>query len=162
MNWLKAWVRKWCAPDYAEREKAYHSAMRANDDLVRRHLARNKEKAAALPLALDAMATEQERDSAPPWEQADAIAWRTFLGTATGIRVRRQLAFWERVGNRSAVLQRQDFDNNCGYARGFYRCAEWLLSTLSADVRPQQDDDMTPSTGAARGHEANAPLTHGS
>jgi hypothetical protein len=67
----------------------------------------------------------------------------------------------EQECNRSAIRRTDKdenaFANNAGYARGWSEATNYFFVTLSADVRPQQDDDTNAGDGAARLRERLAP-----
>lgn len=92
----------------------------------------------------------------PVWEQADAEAFRKFLGSPAGRKFTGILQFDEQKQNRSAVLRLNNHQYNCGFAAGFHaRSAS--VQALSADVRPQQDEDQQPADGASAAAEQFAP-----
>lgn len=99
----------------------------------------------------------REVDSAPPWTQDDAERWRLFLTCETGERLKRLLNFWSQWEEQSATLREDNFENACGQAKGFRRCAQYALQKLSADIRPQQDEDTRGQHGAADLRERYAP-----
>lgn len=116
-------------------------------------LAENK----ALRAALRCPFEPREVDAAPPWGPEDAARWRLFLTSETGERLARALNFWSQWEEQAATLRENNFENACGQAKGFRRCAQYALHKLSADIRPQQDDDTQGQHGAAALRERYAP-----
>lgn len=73
----------------------------------------------------------------PDWTDADRGALRAFFGTPAGHALRGQMNFYEQGGNRRAVLLMDE--KASARAAGFHDACAWLI-TLSADVRPEQDE----------------------
>lgn len=102
---------------------------------------------------LETAVTVAER---PVWEQTDAGSLRAWLGTGSGKKLAGILRFDEQKHNRSAVLRVSAHKYNCGWAAGYHAACQ-AITNLSADVRPQQDDDSGERDGAAAFAERNAP-----
>lgn len=98
-----------------------------------------------------------ETDSAPPFDADDSTRLREFLATPTGKRLRANVNWWSQCEEHMATRRTDKFENACGQARGFRRCAEFILNKLSADTRLQQGEDTQNQHGAAGLRERVAP-----
>lgn len=129
----------------------------ANQETLQRKVEMLLAENQALKAALRCPFEPREVDSAPPWTQDDAERWRLFLTCETGDRLKRLLNFWSQWEEQAATLREDNFENACGQAKGFRRCAQYALQKLSADIRPQQDEDTQGQHGAADLRERYAP-----
>lgn len=86
----------------------------------------------------------------PEWTNADAEAWKRFIGSDTGTRFRLFLNFHEQRLNRQTVRQSTSPERDCGFAHGWHECAAFLLSKLPVAVPPKEDEtEKTQHGGAA-------------
>lgn len=94
------------------------------------------------------------------WSVAHQEAWLQFLKkTEAGQVLLAKVNFQEQAMNRSAVLRTEGAENNTGFARGWHAASQYFFKALpiSADVRPQQDEDTDSGAGAAHLRERLAP-----
>lgn len=94
------------------------------------------------------------------WTVAHQEAWLQFLKkTEAGQVLLAKVNFQEQAMNRSAVLRTEGAENNTGFARGWHAASQYFFKALpiSADVRPQQDEDTDSGAGAAHLRERLAP-----
>jgi predicted O-linked N-acetylglucosamine transferase (SPINDLY family) len=100
-------------------------------------------------------------DTEPAWTAEDRAAWVALMNSEVGRKVIQAATFFEQQCNRSAIRRtdkdENSFANNAGYARGWSEATHYFFVTLSADVRPQQDEDTTSGEGAAAARERWAP-----
>lgn len=91
---------------------------------------------------------------APKWRREDADFWRAFLASEPGCALQAQANFHEQAANRAAVMRTDGdanaFANNTGFARGWHEATRYFFHTLSADIRPEQDDATEPGDEAGR------------
>ncbi len=98
-----------------------------------------------------------ERGERPTWTQADAEFFRAFLVTGTGRKVAELISFDESTQNRHAVTNPHgNHSYLAGFAAGFSARGASLMQ-LSANVRPQQDNDNGDGDGVDRPGERLAP-----
>jgi len=93
----------------------------------------------------------------PAWEDTDAVALRNFLKTPAGEKLRAIAMHAEQACNRQAVLGGPPFEQRAGYAQGWHRATAYFFDTLTADVRPKQDDDTEEGAEASPLRERLAP-----
>lgn len=97
-------------------------------------------------------------ESAPEWTPEDRGRWRQFLFTTdTGRRLLEGANFYEQSMNRGAIMRRENFENNAGYARGWHAATEYFFKQLSADDRPEQVETSGERAGAPDPAERIAP-----
>lgn len=92
----------------------------------------------------------------PEWRQEHAADFRAFLATATGRQFAELLRWDEQDHNRKAVAFLDNHSYRSGFGQGFGERTRSILK-LSADVRPQQDDNSGAGDGATPDAERLAP-----
>lgn len=97
--------------------------------------------------------TKQQR---PEWLQEHAEAFRAFLATAPGARLR-EILEWDRLTQlERAVGFLENHAYRSGWAAGFGARSESIIE-FSADVRPQQDEHSSEGDGSGSAAERLAP-----
>lgn len=99
----------------------------------------------------------RETAAAPPWEDEDRNNLRIFLGTNTGQRLCQGMNYWAQFKEQAATLTTENQAYQCGTAAGYRHFGTFVLHTLSADIRPQQDEDTRTRHGADDLRERHAP-----
>lgn len=99
----------------------------------------------------------REGDAPPPWGPEDCAWWRDTLAGPRGQRLRQLVNWWSGMKDRTAVTRLDKHEYACGEAAGFYLAANYMLNTLSADFRPQQEEDGQAGHGADSLNERIAP-----
>lgn len=139
------WRRDMKGCELLARSRVEHERLQASQDgLAARLKAANEalaEDRARPPIGLAVTAPR------PEWTQQEAELFRIWLATPVGRKFAGILLFDEQKQNRSAVLRISNHEYNAGFAAGFHARSESLLQ-LSADVRPQQDEDSGEREGA--------------
>lgn len=99
----------------------------------------------------------REGATPPVWGPDDSAWWREVLAGPRGSRLRELINWWSGMKDRQAVTRLDKHEYACGEAAGFHVAANFMLNTLSVDVRPQQDEDTQQGNGAAGLRERIAP-----
>ena len=99
----------------------------------------------------------RETAAAPAWEDEDRNNLRIFLGTNTGQRLCQGMNYWAQFKEQAATLTTENQAYQCGTAAGYRHFGTFVLHTLSADIRPQQDEDTRTRHGADDLRERHAP-----
>lgn len=95
----------------------------------------------------------------PKWTADDSETWAHFLATnGVGQKLQALANYHEQATNRSVILRLEGAENNTGFARGWHMATAYFFKTLSAEVRPQQDqNDTQQGDDASRLRERVAP-----
>lgn len=163
IQWLKSKGREWCAPGYAAALTAAHCSRSDAEHLqlvvngYESEVATIKAYVRELETKLRAPFEARESESAPAWDHDDSTQLRAFLATPSGQRLAQVVNWWSQMEEHKASLAIGRHDYACGGAKGFRVCGEFILQRLSADVRPQQDENTQVGNGAAAERERYAP-----
>lgn len=166
MNRLRAWWEEWTGRAAGRRVMSDLEAMDAARRTAAEALAEERKHSARIYQALRAARAELqapmeivESDAAPPFDAGDRARLREFLGSPTGIRLKRNLNYWCQIRDQQATsfFQGTEIAYAAGGAKGFRQCADYLVHRLSADIRPELDENEHAGTGAAGVRERHAP-----
>lgn len=134
-----------------EQRRVISAVERARQDAAA-EVVKLRERLEVLEAVVKAPVAVEFADAEPAWLPDYEDGWRHFLtSTEAGAALMRQANWAEQGCNRRAIGASGAAEGAIGEARGWHRATQYFFHTLSAKLRPQQQQDtQAPEADALR------------